>query len=182
MVQDGVLVKDDIIEFERQGYVKSEGNSNTIKKLRRKYRTYFKIFDSSVFRYHGRNPKYSSEQLFGERLIFYYDIRREKEFVDYIVKIFYDKNSQPNREMRASFTRILHYHNLCWFGCYHGGKKMELLNVKKIDAGMTDFYVYCPTCNRDDGNETLARKVVLVNGTLVCHLECGHKVIERFRF
>lgn len=46
---------------------------------------------------------------------------------------------------------------------------------------MTDIYVYCPICNKEDGNETLAKKVVLVNGMMVFHMVCGHTVTEKFR-
>ncbi len=122
-----MTIRDDsnIIEFEKKGYVSPDGNSNTIKKLRSRYSEHFKIFNSSMF--NGRNPKYSSEQMFGKRLLYYYDIRKEKEFVDFLVKILFDKNSSPNRGMRTAFTRILHHHNLCWSGCYHGGKKIKEL-------------------------------------------------------
>lgn len=47
---------------------------------------------------------------------------------------------------------------------------------------MTDIYVYCSICNKEDGKETLAKKAVLVNGMMVFHLECGHIVTEKFKF
>ena len=48
---------------------------------------------------------------------------------------------------------------------------------------MTDIYCYCIECSRekDDSVEVLAKKVVVVNGTVVFHLTCGHTVIEKFR-
>lgn len=45
---------------------------------------------------------------------------------------------------------------------------------------MTDIYVYCPICNKEDGKETLAKKVVLVIGTIQFHLVCGHVITEHF--
>lgn len=45
---------------------------------------------------------------------------------------------------------------------------------------MTDIYVYCHICNEEDGKEVLAKKAVLVNGTMVFYLMCGHTVTEKF--
>lgn len=46
---------------------------------------------------------------------------------------------------------------------------------------MTDVYVYCPICNKEDGKEMLAKKAVLVNGMMIFYLICGHTVTEKFR-
>lgn len=46
---------------------------------------------------------------------------------------------------------------------------------------MTDIFVYCPTCNKEDGKETLAESVKIVNGTALLKLICGHTVVERFK-
>lgn len=106
---------DNINEFEEKGFVPSDVN---LRKILRYHGEQFKIFNS------GTNPKYASYEIFGDSyFIYYYDTRREKEFVDFLVEKFYDKNPSPNREMKAAFTRILHHHNLCWHGCYHTGKK-----------------------------------------------------------
>ena len=51
----------------------------------------------------------------------------------------------------------------------------------EVGGTMSDIFVYCPICNKDDGNETLAKRVMVVNGTTIFELECGHKVTERFR-
>lgn len=47
---------------------------------------------------------------------------------------------------------------------------------------MTDIWVYCPICNKEDGNETMAESVKIVNGTALFKLKCGHAVVERFSF
>lgn len=47
---------------------------------------------------------------------------------------------------------------------------------------MTDIFVYCPTCNEEDGKETLAKSVKIVDGNAVFKLVCGHIVVERFKF
>jgi hypothetical protein len=46
---------------------------------------------------------------------------------------------------------------------------------------MTEIFAYCSICNKDNGKETLVKRVVVVNGTMVFELECGHDVVERFR-
>lgn len=50
------------------------------------------------------------------------------------------------------------------------------------DYNMTDIFLYCATCNKEDGGETLAENVKIVNGMVVFELVCGHKIIERFKF
>lgn len=47
---------------------------------------------------------------------------------------------------------------------------------------MTDIFVYCSICNLEDGKETRAKNVKAVNGTVIFELDCGHSVIERFKF
>lgn len=49
---------------------------------------------------------------------------------------------------------------------------------------MTDTFCYCIECNKETGKsvESGVTKMVIVNGMCVCHLDCGHKVIERFVF
>lgn len=43
------------------------------------------------------------------------NIRRDKEFIEFLVKKFFDENPEPDKEIRKIFTRILHYHNtLVW--------------------------------------------------------------------
>ena len=46
---------------------------------------------------------------------------------------------------------------------------------------MTEIFVYCSVCNKEDGKETHAKKATLVNGTVIFELDCGHKVVESFR-
>ena len=112
-----------ISEFEKNGFVRS--HHNTINKLRSSslYRKYFRIFKSAMIDTNRRNPKYSARDIFGDKLVYYYDKRREKEFINFLVERFYEKNPQPDQYMRRTFTRILHHHNLCWHGCCHAGKK-----------------------------------------------------------
>lgn len=51
----------------------------------------------------------------------------------------------------------------------------------EVGGTMTDIFVYCSICNKEDGKETLAKRVVVVNGTAMFELECGHKVFENFK-
>ncbi len=48
---------------------------------------------------------------------------------------------------------------------------------------MTEIYCYCIECSKekDTSVEVIVKKVVIVNGTCLFHLTCGHKVVERFR-
>lgn len=50
------------------------------------------------------------------------------------------------------------------------------------DIGMTDIFVYCPICNKEDGKETIAKSIKVVIGIVTFELECGHTVVERFKF
>lgn len=47
---------------------------------------------------------------------------------------------------------------------------------------MTDIYVYCPICNKEDGGETLAKSMTIVNFSATFLLKCNHVVHESFRF
>jgi hypothetical protein len=51
------------------------------------------------------------------------------------------------------------------------------------EDSMTDIYCYCIECSRENNEsiEVLTKKVVVVNGMVVFHLACGHKVIEKFK-
>lgn len=111
-------------EFEINGFVKSSDESDLLTQLRRHYGRYLKKFSA------GHNisigtagAKYGSYDLFGDRICYYYDIRKEENFIDFLVKKFLEKNPDPNSEIRKVFTRILHTYGLCWFGCIHRGKK-----------------------------------------------------------
>jgi hypothetical protein len=42
--------------------------------------------------------------------------------VDFLVEMFYEKNPNPDVEIRKVFTRLLHLHRLHWFGYRHVGK------------------------------------------------------------
>lgn len=39
---------------------------------------------------------------------------------------------------------------------------------------MTDIYVYCPNCNKEDGKETLCTNVKIILGSTLYKLLCGH--------
>jgi hypothetical protein len=72
----------------------------------------------------GRNDaKYGLYDIFGDKMCYYYDARREDDFTDFVVAKFLEKNPDPDSEIRKAFTRLLHNYGLCWFGCSHEGKK-----------------------------------------------------------
>lgn len=41
---------------------------------------------------------------------------------------------------------------------------------------MTEVYVYCPICNKEDGKETSCAKIKMVLGRFLYKLSCGHIV------
>jgi hypothetical protein len=47
---------------------------------------------------------------------------------------------------------------------------------------MTDIFVYCPICNKEDGKEMPVTKMTVVNGMVVFLLICGHTVTEGFKY
>ena len=54
--------------------------------------------------------------------------------------------------------------------------------LSKNYSKSTDWFVYCPTCNKEDGKETHVKKVTVVNGTVIFNLDCGHRIVNNFRF
>lgn len=65
--------------------------------------------------------KYSCSAIFGDHRVYCFDIKRKKEFVDFLVAKFFMANACPDVNKRKVFTRILHQHGLHWEGCC--GKK-----------------------------------------------------------
>ena len=113
-----------IEEFEKKGFVAAPDNASyVLVKFRERFGENFKIFNTGYSVSIGRTgARYGTYDIFGCRMCYYYDIRKEIEFVDFLIKKFFDKNPEPDKEIRKIFTRILHYHRLHWFGCVHGGK------------------------------------------------------------
>lgn len=66
--------------------------------------------------------KYSSSDIFGDRSCYCFDIKRKKEFVDFLVVKFLNVNEDPDENIRKVFTRILHQHRLHWDECRCGKK------------------------------------------------------------
>ena len=116
-------LSDVIGEFETKGFIESQSDSYILARLRNQYREYLKIFSSGFGVSAGRTgSKYGIYDIFGNRICYYYDSRKESQFVDHLVKKFYDKNPVPDKEIRKVFTRILHVHRLHWYGCRHSAK------------------------------------------------------------
>ena len=61
--------------------------------------------------------RYSSSDIFGDHHVYCFDIKRKKEFVDFLVEKFFRMNEYPEIGMRKVFTRILHDHGLHWDEC-----------------------------------------------------------------
>ncbi len=117
-------------EFEDKGFVSSYSNYYLLNKLREKYAQHFKIFDAGYKTSVGRLQKYGVYQVFGKKLIYFYDKRKENEFVDFLVNKFYTKNPDAGTDLQRSFTRILHNNGLCWPGCFFHNSILEIKKFK----------------------------------------------------
>lgn len=54
--------------------------------------------------------KYSYSTIFGDHHVYCFDIKRKKEFVDFLMAKFFMVNEHPD-------VRILHQYGLHWGGC-----------------------------------------------------------------
>lgn len=120
-----------ISEFEDKGFVESFSNYYFLGILRERYNQYFKIFDAGRRISVGRLAKYGAYEIFGKRVTYFYDKRREGEFADFLVSMFYDQNKEPGQDMQRSFTRILHIHGLCWSGCVAHNRPIDVRKFKE---------------------------------------------------
>lgn len=85
----------------------------------------FKIFKTGTSSQLGRqgSTKYTSTDIFGDRDVYYYDIKKEKDFVDFLVNKFLTKNPDPDESLRKVFSRLLHSNGLHWYGCVCNKRK-----------------------------------------------------------
>lgn len=112
-----------IKEFETNGFIEAPGESDILWQLRWRYSKYLKIFNVGHNISIGRSgARYGPYDIFGSKVCYYYDNRRKNDFIDFLVKKFFEKNPEPDSEIRKVFTRILHAYGLCWFGCVHSSK------------------------------------------------------------
>lgn len=116
-------------EFEIVGFIKSQ--PDLLRQLRMNYET--KIFGPGHKLSVGKSDaKHGSYDIFGARICYYYNARREEDFINFLVAKFFEINPNPDSEIRKVFTRILHNYGLCWFGCRHEGKKRLYKNPVTI--------------------------------------------------
>lgn len=111
------IAKKKLKEFKNNGYTESITDHRLLTMLRQDYSEYFRIFDAGQRIAVGKISEYGSYDLFGKRTYYYYDVRKEKEFVDFLVNLFYSKNPNADMQLQSLFTRALHIHGLCWSGC-----------------------------------------------------------------
>lgn len=116
-----------ICEFETKGFVKTPHSRNTVlNRLRYQYGEYLRIFRAGCNNSVGKaSAKYGVYDVFGNKISYYYDIRKKDKFVNFLVEMFHEKNPNPDMEIRKVFTRLLHTHRLHWFGCRHVGKDIH---------------------------------------------------------
>lgn len=130
------MVKNDteaeIQEFNEKGFVR-------ISKRLLYYIRINNISDIKFFRPGSINPaggtrsiRYSSSDIFGDHHAYCFDIKRKKEFVDFLVEKFFIANEHPDSGIRKVFTRILHQHRLHWEECTCGKKnKYDMEDIER---------------------------------------------------
>ena len=106
-----------IKEFESTGFAKS--SSVLLNYVRNKKDIDVKMFRYGITARAGRKggTRYSSIDIFGERIVYIYRVEYKDNFVDFIVDKFLNKNPDPDTNLRKAFTRILHLNGLHWHGC-----------------------------------------------------------------
>ena len=106
----------EIQELNKKGFVRK--TSRLLYYIRNSDRPDIKFFRSGSVSASGSkgDVKYSSYDIFGEHFVYFFDVRRKKEFVDFLVAKFLTTNKNPDANIRKAFTRILHSHGLNWYG------------------------------------------------------------------
>lgn len=106
-----------IKEFESTGFTKS--SPVLLNYTRNKKDINVRIFRYGATARAGRKGtiRYSSIDIFGERIVYIYNIEHKDNFVDFIVDKFLNKNPDPDKGIRSAFTRALHLNGLHWYGC-----------------------------------------------------------------
>lgn len=106
-----------IEEFESVGFARS--SNALLNYVRSKKNINIKIFKYGTSARAGRKgtTRYSSIDIFGERVVYIYYIKHKEGFTKFIVDKFLNKNPDPDKGLRSAFTRILHTNGLHWYGC-----------------------------------------------------------------
>ncbi len=113
---------DDIQELNTKGYAKI--SSRLLYHIRNKNMSDIKFFRPGSITTSGSKGsiKYSSSDIFGDHHAYCFNIKRKKEFVDFLVAKFFNVNQNPDTNIRKVFTRVLHQHGLHWDECVCGKK------------------------------------------------------------
>lgn len=103
------FITDKLEEFGKNGFIEIMPHGSLLKALRREYGEYYRVFKSAN-KSKGINVKYSTYDLFGEILNYYYDIRHKDKFISFLEKKFKDHNHDhdTNHGKKGAFTRLLH--------------------------------------------------------------------------
>ena len=132
MVENYIDRVDDVQELNEKGFAKTSGRLLY-------YMRNNDVPNIKIFRAGGRvssgskgSIKYSFSDIFGDRHTYCFDIRRKKEFVDFLVAKFFMVNEDPDSNIRKVFTRLLHQHGLHWDECRCGKKN-------KYDIGDIEY-------------------------------------------
>lgn len=109
--------KGDVQELNEKGFAKI--SSRLLYYIRMNNISDIKFFRPSFMTTSGSKGsiRYSSSDIFGDHCAYCFDIKRKKEFVDFLVAKFFMVNENPDHGIRKVFTRILHQHGLHWDEC-----------------------------------------------------------------
>jgi hypothetical protein len=123
----------EVYEFETKGFVKTpHRRSVVLYRLRSQYGKYLRTFHvGSKCAVRRSKATYGTYDIFGGKISYYYDIRKEDKFVNFLIELFCEKNPNPDVDIRKVFTRILHVHNLHWSGCSHKGKDVDISDQRE---------------------------------------------------
>ena len=107
----------EVQELNEKGFTKTSGR--LLYYIRNNHVPDIKIFRTGSTTSSGSKGsiKYSSSDIFGDHCSYCFDIRRKKEFVDFLVAKFFKENKDPDGHIRKVFTHMLHSHGLHWDEC-----------------------------------------------------------------
>lgn len=113
-----------LLEFVEQGYAKSSPILLYNLRNNKEFQTMnIRFFVTNMGHRSQGSIKYSGIDMLGESCKYYFDMDKKENFVDFLVKKFYEKNPSPEMGLKKTFTRLLHLNKLHWSEEYTGKKK-----------------------------------------------------------
>lgn len=126
-----------LIELSSEGYCKASGGLSHYLHDHPELRSSVFRFSNGLRSEGGGLVRYSTIDIFGERLVFYVLDSEEakKDFSEYLTKIFLNKNPVPTSGMKNVFTRLIHQYDMHWEGCSH---KSQINGIYRKSPGFKE--------------------------------------------